>query len=200
MRTLIRWQPVRDLTIVRRQLDQLLDDLTHVNLDSAWIKPQDLGAAWIPAIELRDAETHLVLKAELPGITADNLDIQVSRDSVTLAGEYCHEHNSEATRQHRTEFRYGKFHRTIPLRIPVQPDQVTAELQDGLLTLTLPKVTTPKVVKVAVQAAPEPAVNAETALPSLATAAVAGAESAVAAQNDTTIQDDLWIADSLSAR
>jgi HSP20 family protein len=146
MRTLNRWQPRREFDIVRRQLDQLFDEISHINFDSALVKPRELGAAWMPAIELNDVGAALVLRAEVPGVDAEHLDVQVSRDAVAIQGEYRSEQKTDEQGRFRSEFRYGNFRRVIPLRVPVQNDQVQAELKDGILTLTLPKVAPEKAV------------------------------------------------------
>lgn len=143
---LIRWQPWQEMETLRRQFDQLFYDLAPVQREGeATVRP-----TWAPAIELKGNDTELILKAELPGITADNLDIQVTREAVAIAGEYKSETKSEENHIVRSEFRYGSFRRVVPLPVEVQNDQVKAEFVDGVLTLTLPKVqaTRPNVVKV----------------------------------------------------
>lgn len=145
--TLIRWQPWQEFDVLRRQFDDLFDELAPVSRVTG--KPN--GHAWAPAIELKSVDDAVVLRAELPGISAENLDVQVSREAVSITGEYKSE-TKTADKQHqihRSEFRYGSFHRVIPLPVAVQNDQVKAEFKDGILTLTLPKVEAekPKVVK-----------------------------------------------------
>lgn len=149
MRTLVRWQPVRDITVVRRQLDQLFEELSHLNFETPFIKPRDLGTTWIPAIELYDNGSELVLRVELPGINAKDLDVQVTREAVVIAGEYHSEQKTDEQNLLRSEFRYGKFRRVVPLRTAVQNDHVKAEFLNGVLSLTLPKVQAdrPQVVK-----------------------------------------------------
>lgn len=169
---LIRWQPWQEMEIMRRQLDQLFDELAPVNRATAPVARE--RKAWNPAIELKQTETELVLRAELPGIAAKDLDVQVSREAVAIAGEYRSEINTEANKVFRSEFRYGNFHRVIPLPVEVQNDKVNAEFKDGILTLTLPKVVDDRhqVVKLnltgdapaaAVEASAAPALEAPTA-------------------------------------
>lgn len=148
MRTLMRWHPMRDMTIVRRQLDQLFDELNHLNLDGAFVKPQELGNTWLPAIEVRDTETDLIVRAALPGVTPEELDVQVTRAAITISGEHRAETQTETQGRFRSEFQYGKFRRVVPLRIAVKHEQVQAEFQDGILTLTLPKADSDRAVKV----------------------------------------------------
>jgi len=143
---LIRWQPWQEMETLRRQFDQLFYDLAPVQPNGE----ASTRNTWAPAIELKSNDTELILRAELPGIAAENLDIQVTREAVAIAGEYRSETKSEENHIVRSEFRYGSFRRVVPLPVEVQNDQVKAEFGDGVLTLTLPKIqaTRPNVVKV----------------------------------------------------
>ncbi len=170
MRSLIRRHPYSEFDIVRRHLDQLLQDITHSSLDSAFVQPREVGIRWIPAVELQEIENNFVLRAEVPGVDAKDLDVQVSRNAVVIKGEYRSEQKTSIPGRDRSEFRYGRFHRVIPLRNPVQNDQVEADLKDGILTLTLPKANVaPAVVKLnltpAPTATPEPTINEPTTDP-----------------------------------
>ncbi|GAP96758.1 Hsp20/alpha crystallin family protein [Leptolyngbya sp. NIES-2104] len=127
------WQPWREIDTLRRQFDQLFDSVDT--------------APWTPAIELKDTGNEFVLRAQLPGIDAKDLDVQVTKDAISLSGEHHQENRSEENGFFRSEFRYGKFQRVIPLPVEVQNDQVKAEFKDGILSLTLPKVEQAKVVK-----------------------------------------------------
>jgi HSP20 family protein len=145
---LIRWQPWYEMETLRRQLDQLFDELTPITRDA--LSTNSNGNTWTPAIELKNTDSSLILRAELPGIDAKDLDIQVTRNAIVLSGEYKFETKSEERRVVRSEFRYGNFHRVIPLPVTVQNDRVKADFEHGILTLTLPKFEAdrPKVVKV----------------------------------------------------
>lgn len=128
---LVRWQPFSEMESLRRQMDQMFDELAGVNRQSS--------TAWIPAIEIQDREDSLVLRAEIPGVEAKNLDIQVAREAVAISGEHCYENKAQEQGFFRTELRYGSFERTIPLPVAVENNQVQAEFKDGILKLTLPK-------------------------------------------------------------
>jgi HSP20 family protein len=130
------WQPWREMETLRRQLDQVFDELPRFD------RPQTaLQTTWTPAVELEDAGNHFVLRAQLPGIEAKDLDIQVSKKAVAIRGEHRQEQKSEENGFFRSEFRYGNFQRIVPLPVAIQNDQVQAEYKDGVLHLTLPKVT-----------------------------------------------------------
>ena len=139
---LMRWQPYQEMTTLRRQLDNMFNEMANVNPKSQ--------ITWKPAVELKETEDNVVLRAEIPGVEGKDLDIQVSKEAVSISGEHRYEKQAEEKGLFRTEFRYGKFQRVLALPVAVQNDQVQAEFKDGILTLTLPKVAEArnKVVKV----------------------------------------------------
>lgn len=128
---LIRWQPFQEIDTLRRQFDELFDELAGSKRQSEM--------TWIPSVELQDTDENLILRAQIPGVEAKDLDVQVTRDAVFLAGEHRYENKAEQKGFLRSEFRYGKFQRTIPLPVQVRNDRVQAEFKNGILTLTLPK-------------------------------------------------------------
>jgi HSP20 family protein len=136
------WQPLREVGILRRDFDRMFNDLS-VPVSSGSID-------WTPAIELNDTGDNLVLRAVLPGIDVKDVNIQVTNEAVLLSGEHHYEQKTEDNKLFKSEFRYGKFQRVIPLPVAIINDQVQAEYKDGILTLTLPKVVEEKnkVVKI----------------------------------------------------
>ena len=139
---LVRWQPFYEMETLRRQMDQIFDELAQTNRESS--------TNWTPAVELQDQENSLLLRAEIPGVEGKDLDIQVTREAVSISGEHRYEKQSEEKGFYHSEFRYGKFQRTVQLPVPIQNDKVEAEFKNGILTLTLPKAEElqKKVVKV----------------------------------------------------
>ncbi len=129
---LIRWQPFHEMESLRRQMDQLFDEFAGMSRETS-------STAWAPAIELKDENDHLVLRAEIPGVEGKDLDIQVAREAVSISGEHRYEKKTEEKGFYRSEFRYGNFQRTVPLPVPVENDKVQADFKNGILTLTLPK-------------------------------------------------------------
>ena len=137
----LRYNPWQEMSSLQRQLNRLFDDaLTFDN----WEGFDNL--ARIPAAELTETDDAVHLKLEVPGMEAKDLDVQVMADRVSIAGE----RKSEIKEKTRSEFRYGKFSRVIPLPAKIQNTNVTAEYKDGILNLTLPKAESEKnkVVKV----------------------------------------------------
>jgi HSP20 family protein len=128
----VRWQPFSEMQNLRRQMDRMFEELEQAN--------SDLTKTWSPAIELQDTNDSLILRAEIPGVEGKDLDVHVTREAVSIAGETRQERKTDERGYFRSEFRYGKFQRVIPLPVHVKNDQVQAEFKNGILTLTLPKV------------------------------------------------------------
>ena len=143
---IVRYNPWSEINSLQRQLNRLFDDvLTPTNWDGFD------NLAKIPAAELTETDDEIHLKLEVPGMEASDLDIQVMADRVAISGE----RKSEIKEKTRSEFRYGKFSRVIPLPVRIQNTNVTAEYKDGILNLTLPKSEEEKnkVVKVSLPSA-----------------------------------------------
>jgi HSP20 family protein len=156
---LIRWQPFQEVETLRRQMDQMFDEMTGLN--------REYQMTWKPAIELQDTDENVILRAEIPGIEGKDLDVRVTREAVAITGEHRYEKKTEEKAFFRSEFRYGKFQRVIPLPVPVQNEQVKADFTNGILTLTLPKVQSAKnrVVKLNLTEQPAAAIEAPSEQP-----------------------------------
>jgi HSP20 family protein len=139
--TLVRWEPFREIDSLQREMNRLFDRLT---VDG------ETGIDVVPAAELSETPEAFHLKLEIPGMEAKDLDIQVSAESISVTGERKSETKTEEKGITRSEFRYGKFSRTMRLPGRIENGKVTAEYKDGILNLTLPKAEEEKnkVVKV----------------------------------------------------
>lgn len=125
-----RWEPFREMESLQRRMNHLFEQMMP------W---EDGGLAFMPSVEMDETPEEIHLKLEVPGLEAKDLEIQVSEDSVSIAGERKSESKTEEKGMVRSEFHYGKFERIVPLPVHVQNDKVKAEYKNGILTLTLPK-------------------------------------------------------------
>jgi len=139
---LVRLQPFQELETMRRQFDRFFEDAFGVT--------EVARGEWMPAAELHDNGDTLSLRLAIPGIDPANLDIQVTKDAVRIAGERRSEKQENKEGYVWSEVRYGKFSRAIALPVEVQNERVTADYRDGFLTLTLPKAAAAKSFKVTV--------------------------------------------------
>jgi HSP20 family protein len=142
------WQPFRELSAIRHQMDRLFEELLPRERD--WLGLPGNGGMWTPAIEMEETNQELILKAEIPGVEAKDLDVEVTQDEVSISGEHQEEKRTEDKNFFRSEFHYGKFQRTIALPVSIQTDKIKSQFKDGILTLTMPKAedAVKKVVKV----------------------------------------------------
>ena len=142
---LVRWEPLREFVGLQRDMNRLFDSLARTG-DSG------LGSniAFIPAAEIQETPEAIHLKLEVPGMEAQDLDVQVTAEAVSINGERKSETKTEEKGVTRSEFRYGSFRRVIPLPARIKNDQVQAQYKNGVLSLTLPKAEAEKnkVVKV----------------------------------------------------
>jgi HSP20 family protein len=132
--TLIRWQPFEETEYLKRSMNRLFETLNPTNGEGKMNRQ-----AFVPAAELQETPEAIHLSLEAPGMKAEDLDIQVTADTVSISGERKEETVTEDKGMKRTEFRYGRFQRVIPLPTRVQNSNVHAEYQDGILKLVLPK-------------------------------------------------------------
>ncbi|HSA87067.1 MAG TPA: Hsp20/alpha crystallin family protein [Nitrospira sp.] len=144
---LIKWEPSEGLSTLRRDMNRLLDDFFgngpfHFEREGALA----------PNIEVSDTKEAVIVKAQVPGVSQDNLQVSVTDDTLTLKGEMKEEEKKEEKNYHRREFRYGSFSRTIPLPAVVESEKAEAKLKDGVLEITMPKGEKAKVKEIPVQA------------------------------------------------
>ncbi|MBW4535865.1 MAG: Hsp20/alpha crystallin family protein [Pleurocapsa minor HA4230-MV1] len=130
---LIRWQPFHEMDALQRDMNRMFEALASNEQTS-------MRQAFMPLAEMEQTEDAVHLKVEVPGMNANDLDVQVTKDAVMITGERKSESKSEKNGMKRSEFRYGSFSRTIPLPVPIDNNQVKGDYQDGILTLELPKV------------------------------------------------------------
>jgi HSP20 family protein len=131
--TVLRWAPFQEIESLHRDMNRFVETFA-----SSQPKGYD-RSAFVPTAELNETSEALVLKLEIPGIDAKDLDIQVTSKSVSITGERKTQEETETNGHTRSEFRYGRFHRTVPLPVRVVNDRTKADYKDGILTLTLPK-------------------------------------------------------------
>ncbi len=131
--SLTRYNPFHELEILQRRMNRLFDD----SLFPTW--QEGNGLTFNPAAELSETDEAVLLKLEVPGMEAKDLDVQVTKDTVSISGERKVENKTEENGVTRSEFRYGKFQRVIALPALVQNTNVTADYKEGILHLTLPK-------------------------------------------------------------
>ena len=137
MSNLTRWEPVREMMTLRKAMDRLFDD--------AFTRPLSMsGGSVVPAVDLYQNDDEVVVKAALPGLKTEDVQISVAADVLTLRGEFKKETEQKKTTYHIHEQHFGSFERTVMLPTDVQADKAKADFENGVLTVTLPKAETVK--------------------------------------------------------
>jgi HSP20 family protein len=132
---IMRWEPFREIESMQQQMNQLFDRM----MSSTEGERKSSGISFMPAAEIQETDDEVKLHVEVPGIDVKDLDVKVSEDAVAITGERKSQINNEDKGIRRSEFRYGRFQRIIPLPASIQNDKVQADFQNGVLSLTLPK-------------------------------------------------------------
>ena len=144
-----RFDPFRDLA-------QLQDRVNRLFADSANREEGFNTTSFVPPVDIFEDEHNIVLKVEVPGIDEKDLDIRIENNTITIRGERKFEKETKEENYHRVERRYGSFQRSFGLPNTVNPEQVTADYANGVLSVTLGKraEAKPKQIKVNVGSAP----------------------------------------------
>lgn len=129
------WDPFTQLSTLRSEIDRLFDS----PLSSLTESTQPFLSGWLPAVDLVQDKDNLVVKAELPGMKKEEIEISLHDGVLTLAGERKAEQNFKDAETCRSERFLGRFHRTLALPTQVDGEKVKATYKDGILTVVLPK-------------------------------------------------------------
>ena len=141
--TMMRWEPPRDMLTLRQAMDRLLGE-SFVRPLSLW--PQ-LELADVP-IDMYQTDKDVVVKATLPGVDAEDVDISISGDLLTIKGEHSEEEEVDEGDYIHKERRIGTFSRSVALPVSVDSNKADAVFDRGVLTVTLPKKEAAKAKKI----------------------------------------------------
>jgi HSP20 family protein len=141
-----RWQPFSELMSLRQAMDKLFED--------SFVRPSRffsaLGEATTPALDVYQTPNEVVVKAALPGVKPEDISIDITGETLTIRGEHKAEQEIKEKDYLYQERRYGAFSRSVALPSGLKPDKAEATMEDGVLTLTIPKAeeVKPKAIKV----------------------------------------------------
>jgi len=119
------------------EIDRMFGDLGSNRGSSSGV------SQWSPAIEVAERDGNYVVHAELPGLKPEEVNVEVADDALIIQGERRSQHEENQGGLHRSERRYGRFYRSIPLPEGVNPEQVRANFQNGVLEVTVPTTQQP---------------------------------------------------------
>jgi HSP20 family protein len=147
---LVRWEPVRELTSLQTEMNRLFNTF----FDSPSGGGGGNGGAlrrWLPPMDLVETDDHFVLRADLPGLSEDEVGIEFEDGVLTVAGERKAEHEDKKEGFYRVERSFGQFRRSLTLPEGVDADGITANFDKGVLEVRIPKPEERKPRRVAIQ-------------------------------------------------
>jgi HSP20 family protein len=130
------WIPLADF---RREMDGLFDDFFSTPRNQ-----REVSRVWTPACDVAEEDGHYMLSIEMPGISKEDIKIEMANNTVTISGERRFENKKKEGSAWYGERRYGKFHRSFTLPAGIDADKVEANYQDGVLQLIVPKAESAK--------------------------------------------------------
>jgi HSP20 family protein len=130
-----RWRPFRDVVSIQDEVNKLFDDF----FGNRPARIEWTEGVWNPSVDVTEDKDSLVVKAEMPGMSKDDVKVSVQDNVLTLKGEKKQEKEEKDKNYHRVERSYGSFCRSFQLPTSVKADKIKANYKDGVLSITLPK-------------------------------------------------------------
>jgi HSP20 family protein len=132
--TIVRWEPLREFGTLQNEMNRLFNTVFDAPAPG-----NSMARRWMPAMDLVETEDHFVLRADLPGLSEDDVKIEFEDGTLTVSGERNSEHESKGEGYHRVERAFGSFSRSLTLPQGVDPEAVTASFDRGVLEVSIPK-------------------------------------------------------------
>ena len=153
---LVRWEPLREMATLQNEMNRLFGTFfdtptTAMNGNTTHVR------RWIPAMDLVETDEHFVLRADLPGLTEQDVNIELEDRVLTVSGERKAEHEEKQEGFYRVERATGSFSRSLTLPEGVEADAISATFDKGVLEVRIPKPEQRKPRRVAIQVGDKPA-------------------------------------------
>jgi HSP20 family protein len=144
---LVKYNPLRELRTMQEQMNQLLNLSWNHDLPGEEIKE----GLWQPAVDIYETADSIVIKAELPDVDQKDIEVRIEDSTLILKGERKHEDDVKKENYHRIERYFGTFQRSFSLPTTVDQEQIEANCEKGVLTITLPKKEEKKPKQISIQ-------------------------------------------------
>ncbi len=158
---LIRWEPVRELNTIQSEMNRLFNTFFESPSPAGHTSAQSMRR-WIPAMDLVETEGAFVLRADLPGLSEKDVNIELEDNVLTVSGERKAEHEERKEGYYRVERASGSFSRSLTLPEGVDPEAVSASFERGVLEVRIPRPEERKPRKVAISVGSGAGAGAET--------------------------------------
>jgi HSP20 family protein len=143
----VKWDPFRDLISIQDRMNRLFEQTLSRSRGEEGVS----ATTWTPAVDIYETADTIVMKAELPGVTREDIQIQINENTLTLQGERRFAKDVQEENYLRLERAYGGFHRSFTLPATVQQDKIRALFKDGVLELVLPKAEDSKPKRISIE-------------------------------------------------
>ena len=154
---LVRWEPVRELSSLQNEMNRLFNAFFDTPSPTGGNGGTGTVRRWLPAMDLVETDEHFVLRADLPGLSQADVQIELEDNVLTVSGERKAEHEEKREGFYRMERSFGNFRRALTLPEGVDADAITAGFDKGVLEVRIPKPEARKPRKVAIQVGDRPA-------------------------------------------
>jgi HSP20 family protein len=139
---IVRWDPFREMGQMRDEIGRWFGEATEKERD------ERKSAIWAPSVDIKETEKEVIVKADLPGIGMDDIDVSVDENQLIIKGERKFEKEEKEKDYIRVERSYGLFYRSFDIGVPIKADEVKASYSEGVLNITIPKAEIKKPKKV----------------------------------------------------
>lgn len=149
-----KWGPVRELETMRREMDRIWEEMFPAlrrPFEGPWRQLIGEKGVGTPAIDIIDRGKELVVKADMPGVGKEDIDISLRDDTLTITGAVKSEAETKEDNYYHMERRSSSFSRSVGVPFKVDADKIKASLKDGVLTVTLPKTEAAESKKIKVE-------------------------------------------------
>jgi len=147
MASLMRWDPLREMTTMREMMDRAFDE-TLFDTPRLWSRRLE---GFPLALDVAEDQESYMVKASIPGVDPNDVEVTLTDNTLTIKGEVKEEKDVEESNYHLRERRFGSFTRSVTLPLPVDADKVEATHENGVLSLRLPKTEAVKPKKISVK-------------------------------------------------
>jgi HSP20 family protein len=143
---IVRWDPFQELLAMSNRLNRTVDE-PHTP------RAEDSFGTWAPPVDIFERQDHLIIRAEVPGVPMEDMDVRIENGVLTLHGERKRGTDLQEENAHRMERVYGAFTRSFTLPTTIDAEKVAASYKDGVLEVTVPKAETTKPESIVIKAA-----------------------------------------------
>jgi HSP20 family protein len=143
----VKWDPLRDLLSIQDRMNRLFEQTLSRSRPEEGIT----ASTWSPAVDIYETPETIIMKADLPGLSQEDIEIQIRENTLTLRGERRFAKDVQQESYLRIERAYGTFQRNFTLPTTVQQNKIRAVFRDGVLELSLPKAEEVQAKKIAIE-------------------------------------------------